>query len=123
MSCAAQVSVGYSRISGFSRYGYSLRRHPACVVQQRRARVGVWFVDLPALDLVLEIPSHRLQEHRVRPAPLRVEQLVRGDVVARMDAAPDQLFGLRQEARLARSAGVRPASAMIEWPAPRPGPW
>ena len=77
MSWAAHVSVGNSSISGLSRIRVLVLGHPAGVVQQRRPGVGVRCVELAELGLVVEVLAERLQEHRVEPAVLRVEQVPR----------------------------------------------
>ncbi len=72
--------------------------------------------------LVVEVLAERLQEHRVEPPPLDVEQVAGGDVVGRVDAAADQLLGLSRNRRSPVSRWPS-SSALSELPDPRPGPW
>ena len=123
MSCAAHVSVGYSRISGFVQIRVLVLDHPARVVQQRCTPVGVLAIESPELDLVVQIPRQRLQEHGVGPAPLGIEQVQPLDVVGRVNAAANELFGLRRGRSRSCVRRCPSSSARIEWPAPRPGPW
>ena len=81
--------------------------HPVGVLQQARAGVLIHRVERLQLDLVIEVFPERLQEHRVEPPAFGIEQVAFADVVARVDAPPDQLLGLEQKLRVARGPVAR----------------
>jgi hypothetical protein len=78
--------------------------HPAGVVKQRGAGVGVSAVELAQSGLVVEVAAESLEEHHVEPAVLDVVQPARGQIVRRVDAAAYQLVRLGKEGRIPAEA-------------------
>ena len=100
----------------------SLRRHPATVGLHHVAAVRIHGIELFCVAFGKQIASERIQKHGVRPVPFCIEQVQVIRILRRMYAATDKFFQLAQIAILNSSATTHPVSALIEFPAPRPGP-
>src|SRR5690349_5826790 len=73
-------------------------------MEQRFPGVGVHPVVLAELGLVLEVAGERLEIDRVRPPALGIEEVPRGDLVARVAAPADQLLRLLEKRAVAGEA-------------------